>query len=92
MDLRRNDVLVRFGCENGVEVVLSKCQPLDFESAQPLPDLRHVLARLYTLKAEGCADPEWKLAKELWSDWIFINLPPFNEINIKKKIEKSLRK
>ena len=69
-----------------------KLSSLDFESAQPLPDLRHVLARLYTLKAEGCADPEWKLAKELWSDWIFINLPPFNEINIKKKIEKEFKK
>jgi hypothetical protein len=49
------------------------------------------LARLYTLKADGASDPEWKLSKELWSDWIFMNLPPFNEINIKKKIEEQFK-
>ena len=90
MDLRKSDILWKFGEENGLCVILRKCQPLDFDKAQPLPDLRHALSRIYTLKSEFHPDPVWTVAKELWYDWIFINLPPVHDINIKKKLDKEI--
>ena len=92
MDLRKSDTLLRFGDDNGVAVELKKCLPLDFQKAQALPDLRHALSRFYTLKSEGCPDPAWEVAKELWYDWIFINLPPLDETNIKRRIDKEVKR
>lgn len=91
MDLRKGDVLLTFGEENSLPVVLKKCLPLDFDRVQPLPDLRHSLSRVYTLKSENHPDPVWTVAKELWYDWIYINLPPVTEINIKKKLDKHIQ-
>ena len=92
MDLRKNDTILKFGEENDVPIVLMKKQPLDFQIAQPLPDLRHVISRFYTVKSEGCQDPGWEVAKELWYDWIYINLPPLSVQNIKKRIEKEVKR
>ena len=88
MDLRKNDTLLQFGEESDVPVILMKTPPLDFQKAQPLPSLRQALSRYFTLKSAGSQDPAWDVAKELWYDWIFINLPPLTEINIKRRIEK----
>ena len=90
MDLRKSDILFSFGKENNIEVELRKTQSLDFTRAQPLPDLRHALSRVYTLKSESHPDPVWAVAKELWCDWIYINLPPVTDINIKKKLDKQV--
>ena len=68
MDLRKSDILFSFGKENNLEVELRKTQSLDFSKAQPLPDLRHALARVYTLKSENHPDPVWAVFKELWCD------------------------
>ena len=68
MELRRSDILFKFGGENNLEVVFDKCQPLDFKKAQPLPDLQHAVSRVYTAKSEGHPDPFWLVAKELWYD------------------------
>ena len=92
MDLRKNDIIFQFGEEGGAHVIFMKTQPLDFQKAQPLPNLRHALARYFTLKSGGVQDPAWEVAKELWYDWIFINLPRINEINIKRKIEKEFKR
>jgi hypothetical protein len=91
MDLRKSDVLLTFGEENGLPVVLKKCLPLDFDRAHPLPDLRDALSRIYTLRSECHPDPVWTVAKELWCDWIYINLPPVTEINIKKKLDNQIQ-
>ena len=91
MDLRKSDILLKFGEENGLCVVLHKSQPLDFDRAQSLPDLRHALSRVFTLRSENYPDPVWTVAKELWCDWIYINLPPVHEINIKKKLEREIQ-
>ena len=92
MELRKTDVLVRFGVENGLEVVIEKCSPLDFKKAQPLLCLRHALSRIHTLKSEGNPDPTWVVAKELWHAWIYANLPPFYESWIKKVLEKEMKR
>ena len=92
MELRKTDVLVKFGVENGLEVVIEKCPPLDFKKVQPLPSLRHALSRVYTLKSEGYPDPTWVVAKELWYAWIYANLPPFYESWIKKVLEKEMKR
>ena len=85
-------MILKFGEENNLEVVLLKCQPLDFEKAQPLPSLRHAVSRVYTLKAEGHSDPTWLAAKELWYDWIYANLPPYYESWIKKMLDKQIKR
>ena len=92
MDLRKTDVILKFGEEDGLQCVLFKCQPLEFDKVQLLPDLRHALSRVYTLKSEGHPDPTWLAAKELWFDWIYANLPPYYESWIKKLLEKELKR
>ena len=57
MDLRKGDMLLSFGEENSLQVVFKKCLPLNFDKVQPLPDLRHPLSRIYTLKSENHPDP-----------------------------------
>jgi hypothetical protein len=88
MELRKDDILWSFGQENDLQVEFRKHEPLDFTKAQLLPDLRHALSRVYTLKSENHPEAVWAVAKELWCDWIYINLPPVTEINIRKKLEK----
>ena len=90
MELRKDDILWSFGRENDLQVEFRKHEPLDFTKAQLLPDLRHALSRVYTLKSENHPEAVWAVAKELWCDWIYINLPPVTEINIRKKLEKQL--
>ena len=92
MELRKNDTLLEFGHQDGLGVSLTKCQSLDFEKAQPLPSLRHALSRVYTLKSEGCSDPAWWAAKELWFAWIYANLPPFYESWIKNMLVKQMKR
>ena len=90
MELRKDDILWSFGQENDLLVEFKKQAPLDFTKAQLLPDLRHALSRVYTLQSEHHPDAVCTVAKELWCDWIYINLPPVTEINIKKKLDKQL--
>ena len=92
MDLRKNDVLVKFGGENGLEVVIEKCQVLDFKKAQPLPDLRHAISRVHTLKSEGHPNPSLVVAKELWYAWIYGNLPPCGETWIQSRLKKEMKR
>ena len=92
MDLRKTDVVLKFGDEAGLQIVLYKCQPLEFDKVQLLPDLRHALSRVYTLKAEGQDARTWLAAKELWFDWIYANLPPYYESWIKKLLEKEIKR
>ena len=92
MDLQKADQLVSFGSENGCLIELKKSEALDFSKAQSLPDLRHALSRVYTLKNENHPQPIRTVAKELWYAWIYINLPPITEMNIGKKLEKQIER
>ena len=92
MDLRRDDFLPQVGDKDGLSIVIRKCPPLEFDKALFLPDLRHALSRFYTLKGEVHPDPVWTVAKELWGAWIYINLPPVTEINIKRKLDKEIQR
>ena len=92
MDLRKTDVVLKFGDEEGLQIVLYKCQPLEFDKVQLLPDLRHALSRVYTLKAEGQDDPTWLAANQLSFDWIYANLPPYYESWINKLLEKEIKR
>ena len=92
MDLRRHDSLLQVGDKDGLSFVIKKCPPLEFDKALFLPDLRHALSRIYTLKSELHPDPVWTVANELWGAWIFVNLPPVTEINIKRKLDKEVQR
>ena len=77
-----------------LEFILKKCPPLDFSVAQQLPDLRHVLSRLWNILEDfppntdaRLARAKRQLAEELWYDWIYINIPPVHVNNIVRKLD-----
>ena len=92
MELRRDDSLLQIGDKAGLSFVIQKCLPLEPDKAIFLPTLRHALSRIYTLKSDLHPDPVWTVAKEVWEAWIFINLTPITEINIKGKLDKVVQR
>ena len=81
MNLKSKDFLLKVGGGSDLEFILKKCPPLDFSVAQQLPDLRHVLSRLWNILEDfppntdaRLARAKRQLAEELWYDWIYINI------------------
>ena len=98
MELKRSDILLELGAGTEVNIIIRKTPPLDFSKKQALPDTKHVISRYFKILSE-CeirmpdkeATVRKQVAQELWDSWIHMNVPPMEQKNIIKKLEKMFK-
>ena len=90
--------MLELGAGTEVDIIIRKTHHLDFSKKQALPDIRHVISRMFTILSEydsRMPDKEAavrkQVAQELWESWIHMNVPPVNVTNIGRKLEKLLK-